>query len=62
MHLLIGSVVKESTAKHSSIFRGYLILAIFSKKAKSAKIQVRQYYMQSLIKAQIKKIENLMSI
>ena len=42
------------------IFRGYLILVILAVKKKIAKI-CRQYYMQSLIKAQIK-MENLMSI
>ena len=36
------------------IFRGYFILAILAVMAKSAKIYVRQYYMQSLTKAHIK--------
>ena len=42
------------------IFRGYLILAILAVKKKIANI-CHQYYMQSLIKGQIK-MENLMSI
>ena len=43
------------------IFGGYLILVILAVKAKSAKILVHQYCMQSLSEAQIIK-KNLMSI
>ena len=37
------------------IFGGYLILAILAVKAKGTKILVRQYHMQSLSEAQLKK-------
>ena len=51
-------IVDRFSRKHyckTLIFRGYLILEILAVKVKSAKILAREYYMQSLSEAQIKR-------